>query len=649
MDKTVRIRELVDILNRAAKAYYKDAKEIMSNNEYDRLYDELIELEEETGLILSASPSRNVGYEILSELPKMNHERPMLSLNKTKEISDLASFLGEKKGLLSWKMDGLTIVLRYSEGELVSALTRGNGTVGEVVTNNVKYFVNVPLKIDFKGDLTLRGEAVIKYSDFEEINEKIDEAESKYKNPRNLCSGSVRQLNPYITKERNVYFYAFALVEAKGFENKNSRKKEFEFLKSNGFDVVEYKEVTKDNVNEGVEYFRNAIEKFDVPSDGLVLIFDDISYGESLGVTAKFPRNAIAFKWKDEIKETKLKELEWSPSRTGLINPVAIFEPVELEGTTVSRASLHNASVLESLELGIGDTLTVYKANMIIPQIQDNLTRSNSLSLPKHCPACEKEVIIRNENGVKTVFCPNKACPAKHIKLFALATSRDMLNIEGLSEATLQKFLAHGFIKELGDLFKLAAHKDEIIAMEGFGKRSYAKLEEAINKARKTKLERVLAALGITGIGSSNAKVLAKQFKQDIELLRKADKEEFLKTDGIGEVLAASLKNYFDDKENSRRLDNLLKELEIEKGEDKTDNKLEGEIFVITGSLERFKNRKELQALIEEKGAKVASSVSSKTTYLINNDKLSASSKNKKATELGVKVISEDDFLDMLK
>ncbi len=649
MDKTVRIRELVDILNRAAKAYYKDAKEIMSNNEYDRLYDELIELEEETGLILSASPSRNVGYEILSELPKMNHERPMLSLNKTKETSDLASFLGEKKGLLSWKMDGLTIVLRYSEGELVSALTRGNGTVGEVVTNNVKYFVNVPLKIDFKGDLTLRGEAVIKYSDFEEINEKIDEAESKYKNPRNLCSGSVRQLNPYITKERNVYFYAFALVEAKGFENKNSRKKEFEFLKSNGFDVVEYKEVTKDNVNEGVEYFRNAIEKFDVPSDGLVLIFDDISYGESLGVTAKFPRNAIAFKWKDEIKETKLKELEWSPSRTGLINPVAIFEPVELEGTTVSRASLHNASVLESLELGIGDTLTVYKANMIIPQIQDNLTRSNSLSLPKHCPACEKEVIIRNENGVKTVFCPNKACPAKHIKLFALATSRDMLNIEGLSEATLQKFLAHGFIKELGDLFKLAAHKDEIIAMEGFGKRSYAKLEEAINKARKTKLERVLAALGITGIGSSNAKVLAKQFKQDIELLRKADKEEFLKTDGIGEVLAASLKNYFDDKENSRRLDNLLKELEIEKGEDKTDNKLEGEIFVITGSLERFKNRKELQALIEEKGAKVASSVSSKTTYLINNDKLSASSKNKKATELGVKVISEDDFLDMLK
>ena len=649
MDKTVRIRELVDILNRAAKAYYKDAKEIMSNNEYDRLYDELIELEEETGLILSASPSRNVGYEILSELPKMNHERPMLSLNKTKETSDLASFLGEKKGLLSWKMDGLTIVLRYSEGELVSALTRGNGTVGEVVTNNVKYFVNVPLKIDFKGDLTLRGEAVIKYSDFEEINEKIDEAESKYKNPRNLCSGSVRQLNPYITKERNVYFYAFALVEAKGFENKNSRKKEFEFLKSNGFDVVEYKEVTKDNVNEGVEYFRNAIEKFDVPSDGLVLIFDDISYGESLGVTAKFPRNAIAFKWKDEIKETKLKELEWSPSRTGLINPVAIFEPVELEGTTVSRASLHNASVLESLELGIGDTLTVYKANMIIPQIQDNLTRSNSLSLPKHCPACEKEVIIRNENGVKTVFCPNKACPAKHIKLFALATSRDMLKIEGLSEATLQKFLAHGFIKELGDLFKLAAHKDEIIAMEGFGKRSYAKLEEAINKARKTKLERVLAALGITGIGSSNAKVLAKQFKQDIELLRKADKEEFLKTDGIGEVLAASLKNYFDDKENSRRLDNLLKELEIEKGEDKTDNKLEGEIFVITGSLERFKNRKELQALIEEKGAKVASSVSSKTTYLINNDKLSASSKNKKATELGVKVISEDDFLDMLK
>ena len=647
MDKKERVKYLVDILNKAGKSYYQDAIEIMPNIEYDKLYDELLALEKETGFILSASPTRNVGYEILSELPKKEHESPMLSLNKTKEVADLINFVGNKEALLSWKMDGLTIVLQYENGGLISAVTRGNGIIGEVITNNAKCFVNIPLNIDYKGSLTLRGEAIIKYSDFEKINDKIEGIENKYKNPRNLCSGSVRQLNPSITKERNVYFYAFALVSATDFNNENSREKELLFLKENGFDIVEYKKVDKNNISEAVEYFRTKIEDFDIPSDGLVLLLDDIAYGESLGTTAKFPRNAIAFKWTDELKETKLLEIEWSPSRTGLINPVAIFEPVELEGTTVSRASVHNLSILESLELGVGDIIKVYKANMIIPQIEDNLTRSSNLEIPRVCPACNSETSIKNENGIKTLYCTNQDCPAKHIKLFSLASSRDMLNIDGLSEATLEKFLAHGFIKELADLFRLKEHRAEIISMDGFGDKSYENLDLAIEKARHTSLARVLASLGINGIGSANAKLIAKYFDENIDLIRNADIEDFTNVDGIGEILANTMYAYFHNEKNKESLDRLLAELIIEKSADNIDSALENQIFVITGSLEKFKNRKELQALIESRGGKVVSSVSAKTTYLINNDTLSNSSKNKKAKELGVKIISEEDFLNL--
>lgn len=648
MNKKERIKYLVETLNKAARKYYQESKEIMSNIEYDRLYDELLSLEKETGLVLSSSPTKNVGYEVLSELPKRRHESPMLSLNKTKEVEELLSFVGDKEALLSWKMDGLTIVLQYENGELESAVTRGNGTIGELVTNNVKCFVNVPLNIEYKGSLTIRGEAIIKYSDFEKINEKIEDIENKYKNPRNLCSGSVRQLNPNITKERSVYFYAFSLVYASDFDNKNSREKEFEFLEENGFDVVEYKKVNKENLALAVEYFRKAVESFDIPSDGLVLLLDDIEYGNKLGTTAKFPRNAIAFKWRDELKETKLLDIEWSPSRTGLINPVAIFEPVELEGTTVSRASVHNLSILKSLELGIGDIIRVYKANMIIPQIDDNLSRSNNIEIPKTCPACDKESSIKNDNGIETLYCTNEYCPAKHIKLFAMASSRDMLNIDGLSESTLEKFLAHGFIKELSDLFKLSKHREEIIKMDGFGKKSYENLYISIEKARNTTLARVLAALGINGIGSANAKVIAKYFDEDINLLRKASIDDFKQIEGIGEVLAKTIYAYFNNNKNKEALDRLLVELNIEKMEVNTDKSLENQVFVITGSLEKFNNRKELQTLIEARGGKVASSVSSKTSYLINNDNLSNSSKNKKAKELGINIITEEDFMKLI-
>ncbi len=649
MEKIKKIKELIEILNKANIAYYQEAKELMSNVEYDKLYDELLKLEKDTGIVFSNSPTVNVGAEILSALPKKAHEKPMLSLDKTKDIDKLAEFLGDKNALLSWKMDGLTIVLNYENGELTSAVTRGNGIIGEVITNNVKYFMNVPISIDYKKKLTIRGEAIIKYSDFYKINEEIEDVDNKYKNPRNLCSGSVRQLNPLITKERKVYFYAFALLTLDEADKKKLRQEEFEFLKDNGFDVVEFSIVNKNNIKKEVENFKNKIEHFDIPSDGLVLLFDDIKYGESLGVTAKFPKNAIAFKWLDEIKQTKLLDIEWSPSRTGLINPIAIFEPVELEGTIVSRASVHNISILENLELGIGDIIKVYKANMIIPQISDNLTRSNNIKIPKICKSCNCETIIKNEGAVKTLHCPNEACPIKHIKLFTLAASRDRLNIEGLSEAGIESFVKNAYIKELADLFKLQVYEKQIVNMEGFGKKSYDKLIVSINKARNTSLSKLIASLGIIGIGATTAKLISKHFNEDLDMLINANKEELEQIDGIGSILAENIYKYFHDIDNINKLNNLLKEIKLEKNASKKVKALEGKIFVITGSLYEFKNRKELEELIESMGAKVSSAVSKKTSYLINNDILSNSSKNKKATELGIKILSEKDFIKLIQ
>ena len=642
-----RMKELVEKLDQAAKAYYQEDREIMSNQEYDDLYDQLEQLEKETGTVLTNSPTIRVGYEAVNELPKEEHPSPMLSLDKTKDREVLRNFIGSHKCLLSWKLDGLTIVLTYENGELAKAVTRGNGVVGEVITNNARVFKNIPLRIPYKGQLVLRGEAIITYSEFERINETIGDADAKYKNPRNLCSGSVRQLNNEITAKRNVRFYAFALVSAQDVDFSNSREQQFLWLKKQGFEVVEYKVVTSETLDEAMDYFSTAIVNNDFPSDGLVVTYDDIAYGESLGSTAKFPRNSFAFKWADEMRETKLVDMEWSPSRTGLINPVAIFEPVELEGTTVSRASVHNISIVKELQLGIGDTLKVYKANMIIPQIAENLTRSGNLMIPDKCPVCGHEARIRQENDVETLYCMNPDCVAKKIKSFSLFTSRDAMNIDGLSEATLEKFIAMGFIHNFGDIFEIGKYKEQIVEMEGFGQKSFDNLMASLERAKETTLAKVIYSLGITGIGLANAKVICKYFDDDIEKIRHADVEEISSIEGIGPVIAGSLADYFSSEENNKKLDHLLGHLHLIHEETSEEQVFAGKTFVITGSVEHFSNRSEAKEFIEARGGKVTGSVTKKTDYLINNDKMSASSKNKKAQELGIPILSEEDFLEL--
>ena len=642
-----RMKELVEKLDQAAKTYYQEDREIMSNQEYDSLYDQLEQLEKETGTVLTNSPTVRVGYEAVNELPKEEHPSPMLSLDKTKDREVLRGFIGNHKCLLSWKLDGLTIVLTYENGELVKAVTRGNGIVGEVITNNARVFKNIPLRIPYKGQLVLRGEAIITYSEFERINETIGDADAKYKNPRNLCSGSVRQLNNEITAKRNVRFYAFALVSAQDVDFSNSREQQFIWLKKQGFEVVEYKVVTSESLDEAMDYFSKTIVNNDFPSDGLVVTYDDIAYGESLGSTAKFPRNSFAFKWADEMRETRLVDMEWSPSRTGLINPVAIFEPVELEGTTVSRASVHNISIVKELQLGIGDTIKVYKANMIIPQIAENLTRSGNLVIPDKCPVCGQEARIRKENDVETLYCMNPDCVAKKIKSFSLFTSRDAMNIDGLSEATLEKFIAMGFIHNFGDIFEIGKYKDQIVEMEGFGQKSFDNLMVSLEKAKKTTLAKVIYSLGITGIGLANAKVICKYFDDDIEKIRHADEEEISAIEGIGPVIAGSMADYFKSAENNQKLDHLLSHLHLVHEETSAEQVFAGKTFVITGSVEHFSNRSEAKEFIEARGGKVTGSVTKKTDYLINNDKTSASSKNKKAQELGIPILSEEDFLEL--
>lgn len=644
--KQDRMKVLVRLLKEASKAYYAENREIMSNLEYDRLYDELEKLEAETGIVLSDSPTVTVGYESVEELPKERHESPMLSLGKTKSREELREWLQGKSALLSWKLDGLTVVLTYREGKLAKAVTRGNGEIGEVITGNARTFKNLPLAISYKGELVLRGEAVITYSDFERINAEIPEAEARYKNPRNLCSGSVRQLSNRVTAERNVRFFAFSLVKAEGVEFDNSRSAQMDFLREQGFEVVEHVLVTPDTILGAVGDFEKKIETYDVPSDGLVLTYEDIAYGQSLGRTAKFPRDSIAFKWADDLRETTLKEIEWSPSRTGLINPVAIFEPVELEGTTVSRASVHNISILRGLKLGIGDRITVYKANMIIPQIAENLTCSDNVILPERCPVCGGPTQVRSVNDTESLYCINPDCAAKRIKAFSLFVSRDALNIEGLSEATLEKFIGKGFIHDFPDLFALSDHKEQIVQMEGFGEKSYANLKESIENARKTTLPRLLYGLGIANIGVVNARMLCRHFGYSLEALMEADREELASIDGVGEVIAAAFTDYMADAQNRERLRKLAGELELEIPEENTEPQiLNGFSFVVTGTLQHYENRDALKAVIESLGGKVTGSVTGKTECLINNDVNSSSTKNKKAKELKIPILSEEDFI----
>ena len=647
MEKSERIKELVELLNKAGRAYYQEAEEIMSNFEYDKLYDELLLLEKETGIVLANSPTVNVGYEVVSELPKEQHGSPMLSLDKTKEVETLAAFAGERKCLLSWKLDGLTVVLTYNNGSLQKAVTRGNGQVGEVITANARTFKNIPVSIPFKGELTLRGEAVIKYSDFEEINKSIEDIDAKYKNPRNLCSGSVRQLNSEITAKRNVNFMAFALINAENVDFQNSMENQFKWLENQGFDVVEHKRVTQDNMKETVEYFAEKIKTYDYPSDGLVLMYDDIAYGISLGSTAKFPRNGIAFKWEDEQAETTLKYIEWSPSRTGLINPVAVFEPVELEGTTVTRASVHNVSIVEQLALHSGDRIKVYKANMIIPQISENLTQTGNIDVPDTCPACGHNTEIRNDNGIKTLYCSNKQCPAKNIKAFTLFVSRNAMNIDGLSEETLEKFIDAGYIREFADIYRISRYREEITNTSGFGEKSYDNLITSLNKSRNVELHALIYSLGIPNIGVANAKLICKYFDNDLKKIRHATVEELVKIDGIGDKMAEKFTEYFSDKENVEKLDRLLQEVTIKNPEvNHNAQNMEGLNFVVTGSVSHFANRNEVKEYIEQRGGKVTGSVTSKTNYLINNDIMSNSSKNKKAKELGIEIITEEQFIE---
>lgn len=647
MEKSERIKELVELLNKAGRAYYQEAEEIMSNFEYDKLYDELLSLEKETGIVLANSPTVNVGYEVVSELPKEQHGSPMLSLDKTKEVETLAAFAGERKCLLSWKLDGLTVVLTYNNGSLQKAVTRGNGQVGEVITANARTFKNIPVSIPFKGELTLRGEAVIKYSDFEEINKSIEDIDAKYKNPRNLCSGSVRQLNSEITAKRNVNFMAFALINAENVDFQNSMENQFKWLENQGFDVVEHKRVTQDNMKETVEYFAEKIKTYDYPSDGLVLMYDDIAYGISLGSTAKFPRNGIAFKWEDEQAETTLKYIEWSPSRTGLINPVAVFEPVELEGTTVTRASVHNVSIVEQLALHSGDRIKVYKANMIIPQISENLTKTGNIEVPDTCPACGHNTEIRNDNGIKTLYCPNKQCPAKNIKAFTLFVSRNAMNIDGLSEETLEKFIDAGYIREFADIYRISRYREEITNTSGFGEKSYDNLITSLNKSRNVELHDLIYSLGIPNIGVANAKLICKYFDNDLKKIRHATVEELVQIDGIGDKMAEKFTEYFSDKENVEKLDRLLQEVTIKNPEaNHNAQNMEGLNFVVTGSVNHFANRNEVKEYIEQRGGKVTGSVTSKTNYLINNDIMSNSSKNKKAKELGIEIITEEQFIE---
>lgn len=652
--KKQRMKELITILDKAAKAYYAESAEIMSNAEYDELYDELENLEKETGIVLAGSLTKKVGYEVLSSLPKKAHKEPRLSLAKTKEVSELESFLGDKEGILMWKLDGLTIVLTYENGELVEALTRGNGEIGEVVTENARFFENIPLVIPYKGSLMVRGEAIIKYSDFNRINEEITDVAEKYKNPRNLCSGSVRQLSTEVTASRNVNFIVYEDLE--GGEKFKTRVEELNYLESLGFTVVDHPLVTRDNLEAEVRTYEKRIKSYDIPSDGLVLQFNDIAYGNSLGKTAKFPRHSIAFKWKDETAETILREIEWSASRTGLINPVAIFDPVELEGTTVTRASVHNVSIMRGLKLGVGDKIKVYKANMIIPQILENLTESDAEAVPTTCPVCGGRTELKDEEGVQTLYCTNPDCMAKKIKLLTHFVSRDAMNIAGLSEMTLEKFVGENMIHELSDVFKLSSHREKIVALEGFGEKSYNNLTKSIDKARETTAVRVLYSLGIANIGLATAKLICRFFDNDIEKITKAKPDELTKIDGVGEVMAGVFADYFNKDENLRTLEHLLLEVHIEnaeanandEGSSEGNNAISGLTFVVTGDVEKFKNRRELSDFIESKGGKVTGSVTGKTDYLINNDLTSNSGKNKKAKELGIKIISENEFLELV-
>lgn len=665
-----RMLYLVDLLNKASSAYYNEDTEIMSNFEYDAYYDELCQLEEKEGIVLENSPTQKAGFEVVSNLQTAKHEFPALSLDKTKSRVSLIPWLNGKEGVLSWKMDGLTVVATYNNGKLISAVTRGNGYVGEIVTHNAKHFKGLPRTISFKKKLIVRGEAVMSYKDFETINNEIPNIESKYKNARNLASATVRLLDANKSAQRPISLFVFDLVFREGNNGENAlpklKSEQFKWLETLGFNVVEYKVVSGETIVKEIENFENKLLQNPFPSDGLVLIFNDDEYGKSLGMTGKFPRNGIAFKWKDETVSTKITDIEWSASRTGLLNPVAIFEPVEIEGTTVSRASVHNVSIAESLQLGIGSTVEVLKANKIIPQIAKTTKSTGKTFVPDICPICGHKTQIRENDGIKTLYCTNPECSAKHVGKYVHFCARDCMNILGMSEATVSKFIECGIIKEYADFFRFDKHP-EIKTMEGFGEKSFQKMisssEEALNKAD---FVHIIHSFGIPNVGLGQAKLLKKAVEQwsyemypEFEmtyfdcLARMSETFDFETIDGFGQIIAKSLLNWIDknmvkDTEVMNFI-TLVPALWIPKKEEKKASAIAGKTFVITGSVNHYKNRDALKEFIESLGGKTSGSVSAKTDFLINNDVTSTSGKNKKAKELGVKIISEDEFIALSK
>ena len=635
----VRIRSLIDILNKANEAYYYHDNEIMSNKEYDDLYDQLIQLENESGIIYSDSPTQNLGEHIYSSLPKVKHESPMLSLDKTKDRDALREWLGNKEGVLSWKLDGLTVVLTYENGKLEKAVTRGNGAIGEEITENAKFFKNVPLRIPFKGKLILRGEAVISYHDFETINV---EEQGRFKNPRNLASGSIRALDTNQVKKRKVQVIIFEVIQG---SEANLVTDKFTWISHLGFKPVDYEVVNADNILEKIQDFENRITSNNIPSDGLVLTFNDTAYGRSLGTTGKFPKHSMAFKWQDEVEETVLRSVEWNTSRTGLINPVAVFDPVYLEGTEVSRATLNNVSYIKDLQLGIGDTIEVYKSNMIIPTILSNKTKSNNLIIPVVCPTCGMQARLIRSNNTEILQCMNLDCPARFLNKLIHFCSRDAMDIQGLSIKTLEFVIKQGWVNNFLDLYNLQNYERKWAMMRGFSTVSVRKYLAAIENSKKTESARFLYALGIPKIGRHQSQSLIQVYKSwDAFIQAVKSNTDFSHIDGVGDCLNQNIHNWYNGFYKQDQIEKLASLMIFEDQEITTSDILKGKTFCITGKLNMFANRSDLVKFIEQQGGKVSGSVSKNTDYLINNDKGSNSSKNKKAIELGVSIITESEF-----
>ena len=632
MNKIDRVRELTEFLNKAADAYYNTGDTIMEDHEFDTLLEELCSLEQETGFVMATSPTHKVGYEVKSELQKVTHNHPMLSLAKTKDWNEFIMHFGSKDVIGMLKMDGLTCSLRYIDGELVSAETRGNGEIGEDIFHNIKTVKTVPQKIPYKDELIVDGEIICTYEDFEPFS-------TEYKNPRNFASGSIRLLGSNECAKRPLTFVAWNVI--KGFNDENSFLRKLVLIDKLGFTVVPW---TSSFDWDAKEFLVNKAKKLGYPIDGLVGRFDDIKYGENLGATEHHSNSALAYKFKDDVYETTLRNVEWDTTRTGIIAPVAVFDEIDLDGALTTRATLHNLSIIEQLELGIGDTITVYRSNMVIPKIDDNLTRSNTLKIPTTCPCCGQSAEIKYTANSKVLMCTNPDCAAKKLAQFTHFVSRKCMNIDGLSERTLETLISHGFIHNYKDIYHLSDHRSELIRLDGYGAKSIDNLLESIEKSRNVKLENFITALGIPNIGLSAAKAISKKFNGDhYEFIQALSSDyDFSQIDDFGEITNKSLHDWWKSKDPMAEL--LPIEMNFIVEEKSADNSLSGLKFCITGTFSQ--SRDELKAILESKGAKFISSVSKNLDVLFIGDK--AGSKLAKAQQLGIKIADENELMKIL-